>query len=160
MQSDKTVTDESSQQGTKGTECFKCRDYGHFAYQCPARSLFIDKGHDDDEHGIDDVYDPQGDFCDAEEDLREVGTHLHIIMCLHVASKDDDWRRSSVFHTYVTYEGKNFKVMIDGDSCVNIISKSTVEKMGLNVELHPQPYNVTWVDKNFHSIIQHCLVPI
>lgn len=50
--------------------------------------------------------------------------------------------------------------MIDIDSCVNIISKSAAEKMNLKIEPHLQVYNTTWVDKSFHSINQHWLVPI
>lgn len=36
-----------------------------------------------------------------------------------------------MFHTYVAHEGKNCKMMFDGNSCVNIISKKDAEKMGL-----------------------------
>lgn len=42
--------------------------------------------------------------------------------------------------------------MIDEGRCVNIISKSVVEKTSLKVEPYPQTY-VTWVNKSFHSII-------
>jgi len=52
-----------------------------------------------------------------------------------------------VFHTYITHEGKNYKLMIDGDSCANIIAKTALEKMGFKTELHSRPYNVNWVDK-------------
>ena len=48
-----------------------------------------------------------------------------------------------MFYTYVVHEGKNYKVMIDGDSYVNIVTKTTIEKMTLKVEPHPQLYNVT-----------------
>ena len=57
-----------------------------------------------------------------------------------------DWRRSSVFYTYIAHEGKNYK-LIDVGSCVNIIVMTALEKMGLKAELHPHPYNVNWVDK-------------
>ena len=82
-----------------------------------------------------------------------------MIACLHATLREDDWRRSSMFHTYFAYEGKNYKVIIDGGSCVNIISTTAVEKMGLEAEPYPQPYNVTLVDKNFHSITQCSFVP-
>ena len=51
------------------------------------------------------------------------------------------------------HEEKNYKVMIDGGSCVNIIAKTPINKMGLKTEPHPQPYNVTWVDKMAQAII-------
>ena len=49
---DKTVTGESSQQVTKGDKCFKCHGYGHFAYQCPTRSLLLDEVHNDKDHEL------------------------------------------------------------------------------------------------------------
>lgn len=55
--------------------------------------------------------------------------------------------------TCTTHNSKNYNVTIDGDNSVNIISKSTIEKMGLKPEPHLQLY-ITWVDKNVHSIIQ------
>ena len=38
-------------------------------------------------------------------------------------------------------------MVIDGGSCVNIIAKTTIDMLGLKAEPHPQPYNMTWVDK-------------
>lgn len=46
--------------------------------------------------------------------------------------------KSSVFYTYITRNNKSYKLIIDKDSCVNIISKSVVEKMALKVN---QIYN-------------------
>jgi len=39
-------------------------------------------------------------------------------------------------------------MIINENSCVNIIAKSVVERMNLEREPHPQPYNVTWANKN------------
>ena len=55
--------------------------------------------------------------------------------------------------------GENYKVMIDVGSCA-IIAKTTFEKMGLEVESHPHPCNVNWVDKTAQSITQRYQVPI
>ena len=65
-----------------------------------------------------------------------------------------------MFHTYITYEGKNYKSMIDGGSYANIIAKITLEKMGLKIEPHPHPYDMNWVDKIAQSITQCCQVLI
>jgi len=65
-----------------------------------------------------------------------------------------------VFYAYIAHEAKSYKLMIDGGSFVNIISKTAVEKMGLKAEPHPQPYNVTWVGKTAQSVTQRCRVPI
>lgn len=84
--------------------------------------------------------------------MRAIGKHLHV-RCLHTTSRYEDSHRFTMFHAYVTYNGKSYKVIIDGASCVNI-SKSAVEKMYLKTEPHSQLYNATWIGKSFHSIIQ------
>lgn len=81
-------------------------------------------------------YESQGDFGDLEDDLRAVGTHLHIVQCLFTVSKDKDWYRYDVFYTYIIQNSKIYKVIINGDSCVNIISKSAIERMSLKTEPH------------------------
>ena len=61
-----------------------------------------------------------------------------------------------MFYTYIIHEGKNYKLMIDGGSCENIIAKTSLEKMCIKAEPHPHSYNVNWVDKTAQSITQHC----
>jgi len=72
---------------------------------------------------------------------------LGVVRCSHTTISNEDWCKSSVFHTYITHEGKNYKLMINGGSCANIIAKITLEKIDLKTELNPHPYNVNWVDK-------------
>jgi len=71
---------------------------------------------------------------------------MGIVRCSHTPVTDEDWRRSSIFHIYITYERKNYK-LIDESSCVNIIAKTALEKIGLKAESHPHPYNMNWVAK-------------
>lgn len=47
-----------------------------------------------------------------------------------------------MFHTYVKNVNKNYKVIIDGDSCVNIIPRQPLSKMGLKAEPYSLSYNV------------------
>jgi len=54
----------------------------------------------------------------------------------------------------------SYKVMTDGGSCMNIITKSAVDRMNLKGEPPSQLYNVIWVDKTTQSITQRCLVSI
>ena len=62
---------------------------------------------------------------------------LGVVRCSHTTVRDEDWRRSSVFHTYITHEGKNYKLMINGGSCVNNIIKTTLEKMSFRLSHTP-----------------------
>ena len=79
---------------------------------------------------------------------------MGVVRCSHIAVGAEDWRRSSVFHTYITHEGKNYKLMIDGGSA-NIITKITLEKMGFEAE-HPHLYNVNWVEETAQCVTQRC----
>ena len=73
---------------------------------------------------------------DTDEEVRLFNMRASIVRCLHIASRDEDWRRTSVFYTYVVHEGKKYK-MIDGGNCVNIIAKTAIDKMDLKVEPYP-----------------------
>jgi len=74
---------------------------------------------------------------------------LGVVKYSHTAVRDEDYRRSTVFNTYITHEGKDYK-LINGGSCANIITKIALEKMSLKAE-HPHPYNVNCVDKTAQS---------
>ena len=80
---------------------------------------------------------------------------MTVIRCSHAIIRDEDWCRSSVFHTYIIHEEKNYKLIIDGGNCANVIAKKAIEKMGLEAE-HPHPYNVIRFDKTAQSITQCC----
>ena len=81
-----------------------------------------------------------------------------VVRCLHVACRDENWRKSSMFYTCRTW-GREVQVD-DYRGCVNIIYKTVVEKIGLKAESYPQPYNGTCINKTSQSITQHRRVPI
>ena len=76
---------------------------------------------DDDEFN-EEIYEPVGNPSDTDVDVRDSSIQLSIVRCLHVASRDEDWCRSSVFYTYIIHEGKSYKLMIDGRKLVSILS--------------------------------------
>ena len=47
-----------------------------------------------------------------------------------------------MFYIYIAYEGKHYKLIMDGGGCANIIVKTALEKMSLRAEPYPHPYNV------------------
>nr|GEV95929.1 putative reverse transcriptase domain, zinc finger, CCHC-type, aspartic peptidase domain protein [Tanacetum cinerariifolium] len=44
-------------------------------------------------------------------------------------------------------KGKICTVIIDGGSCENMVSTTMVEKLGLPIQNHPDPYQLTWLKK-------------
>ena len=84
------------------------------------------------------MYEPIGSTIDSDDDdVRVSCIHLGAVRCSYTTVRDEVWRRFSVFHTYIIYEEKNYELMIDGGSYANIITKTTLEKMGLKAEPHP-----------------------
>ncbi|GKD70961.1 RNA-directed DNA polymerase, partial [Tanacetum coccineum] len=66
-----------------------------------------------------------------------------------VLDQDDDttWLRTNIFRTQCTAKGKVCTVIIDGGSCENMVSTTMVEKLGLPIQNHPDPYQLTWLKK-------------
>jgi len=149
----KSVIGESSK-NVKCSQCFKCQGYDHVVAQCPSKNLLVRGSWWWWVEIV--VYGSNGTATDSDDDVRVSSIQLGVIRCSHIDVRDEDWCRSSVFHTYFTHEGKNYTLMIDGGSCANIIAKITLEKMGLKAEPHPHPYNVIRFDKTAQSITQCC----
>jgi len=78
---------------------------------------------------------------------------LSVVRYSHTTVINENWRRSSLFHTYITHEGNSYKLMINKGSCTSIIAKAALDRMGLKAEPHRLPYKVNWVDKTTKSII-------
>lgn len=67
---------------------------------------------------------------------------------------DTLWLHYNIFCTKCTTKGKGCKFIIDGGSCENV-----VDKLGLQVEDHPTPYQLTWLKKGNHfRMTKRCLV--
>ena len=90
-------------------------------------NLLVRKTNDDEINTV--VYEPTSSVTDSDDEVRISNIQLGVVRCSHIAVRYGNSRRSSVFHTYVTHEGKNYKLLIDGGSCANIIAKTTLEKM-------------------------------
>nr|GEV10137.1 reverse transcriptase domain-containing protein [Tanacetum cinerariifolium] len=76
-------------------------------------------------------------------------------------SKTDDasWLRNNILRSKCTSKGKVCSVIVDGGSCENMVATSMAEKLGLDVEDHPAPYQLTWLKKgNVVKVSKRCLV--
>ena len=77
-------------------------------------------------------------------------------------SKDDkDWLRHNVFQTTCTVTRRVCKLIIDNESCENIISQEATTKSNLKIETHPHPYKLSWFKKgNEVSVNNRCLADL
>nr|GEV52815.1 reverse transcriptase domain-containing protein [Tanacetum cinerariifolium] len=84
--------------------------------------------------------------------LREaLVTQCVLIVAVAETGDDTSWLQNNIFRTKCTTKGKVCIVIIDGGSCDNMVAKSMVEKLGLHVQDHPEPYQLTWLKREFRQ---------
>jgi len=60
-----------------------------------------------------------------------------VVRCTLAQPKDtDDWRKITIFHTWIKNGGKNCKIIVDSRSCINVVSSSLVSKIGFKTVPH------------------------
>ena len=129
-----------SSRSPKGSQYFKCQGYGYIATQYPSRNLLIKETDDDEIETV--VHEAIGSVNDSDDNVRVASIQLGVIKCPHTDVGNEYRCRSSVFYIYIAHERKHYKLIVNGDSCVNIIVKTALEKMGLKTEPHPNPHNI------------------
>jgi len=75
------------------------------------------------------------------------------------ATQDDLEQKEAIFNTRCTIGGKVCSLIIDGGSCTNVVSKTVVDKLKLELTPHPKPYTIQWLNqgKGIH-ITSRCLI--
>ncbi|XP_021991808.1 uncharacterized protein LOC110888596 [Helianthus annuus] len=144
---------------SRAPRCFKCGGLGHFAREC-ANTQLVTLTEDSPP-----VYDTEEDQDGNEPEIiyPDRGEALIAQRILSVTPdktvNDTLWLRNNIFRTRCTAKGKVCTVIIDGGSCENMIATTMVEKLGLQTEPHPDPYQLTWLKKgNVVKVTQRCLV--
>ena len=128
---------------SKGT-CFKCQQLGHFAAQCPKRNLAIDDREFEGDEGDlqEQTYDPPTlENIDEEEEFDQLAMiklpqptlpDLGVVRCaIAQPVPTDDWHRTALLTTNILLNDKPCKILIDSASCVNAISRNTINKNGV-----------------------------
>ena len=116
--------------------CHKCHNKGHIASRCPQRALALDVEHSSLEDEEDQIVDPL-DYSSDEDDLHEDcddDVCVSVVRCvLSTAVDNDNWKRTSIFHTMIQSGDKKCKLVIDGGSSMNVVSKDVVILLNLKV---------------------------
>nr|GEU35812.1 hypothetical protein [Tanacetum cinerariifolium] len=126
--------------------CFKCQGLGHLKRDCLNKQIlsFVDEP------------EPTYDTEEEEEEPTEVLYHdrgeilvsrrvLNVILSDH--GDDTTWLRNNILRTQCTSKGKVCMIIVDGESCENMVATVMVEKLSLPTQKHPDPYKLTWLKK-------------
>ncbi|GKB45238.1 hypothetical protein Tco_0890180, partial [Tanacetum coccineum] len=134
---------------TNSQRCYKCQGLGRFAADCPNRPIVTLLEEDlgpifDDNREV--IVENHSDH--EEITYADCGEMLVVRQALSsVTNEDELWLRHNIFYTKCTCKGKACNVIIDGDSCENVISATMVDKLSLKTEEHSQPYKLSWFKK-------------
>jgi len=73
------------------------------------------------------------EHADLNEDViyANQGVSLVVQKSLKVAYVEDEWLRNNIFHTRCTSRGNICDIIIDGESCENIVVVTTLQKLKL-----------------------------
>ncbi|KAL1189530.1 hypothetical protein V5N11_001511 [Cardamine amara subsp. amara] len=66
---------------------------------------------------------------------------------LGIQSKTEE-RSENLFYMQYHVNGKLCSLVVDGGSCINIASETMVQNLGLEVNDHPKPYNIHWLNES------------
>lgn len=127
--------------------------FAYMAFQCPSKtSLHIGKeeaeelkqpGEDiNNDHNENPEYNAD-DLEDSDIDTSFAMVVRHTVTALKL--ENQDWRRTTIFQTLVTCGKELLKLVINGASCMNVVSASSVERLKLPIQPHPQPDHVAWM---------------
>jgi len=86
---------------------------------------------------------------------------INVVRCTLIQPHEiDDWRRTTIFHTWMKINDKNYKIIVDSGSCINAVSSKLVSTIGLEAVPHPCPYKVSWVNTTSIEVNKRCLIPV
>ena len=148
---------------------FKCHLLGHYASDCPTRSLHLgdleEEGNPEDALEQEEKVYGEGlnlaEEYEGDEESCDPTDLLGVVRCILTQSKEqEDWRRTNILHTFIKIGEKVCKIIIDSGTCVNAIFASSIKTLGLTPVPHPSPYKVSWIDSTSIPIKLRCQVLI
>ncbi|XP_073153668.1 uncharacterized protein [Henckelia pumila] len=143
-------TPEASNTRSRYIKCFRCQGVGQIASQCPNKKFMIINACGDVESesdGGEDNYDDMPALEDLDDEgygavVSELLVTMRILNTHH--KEEEEIQRENLFHTRCFVTEKVCSLIIDGGSCKNVSSCELVEKFGLPILKHPQPYRLQW----------------
>ncbi|RVX07636.1 Transposon Ty3-I Gag-Pol polyprotein [Vitis vinifera] len=133
--------------------CFKCGGHGHYVVVCPTKSLHFcveepeseleSYAKEEETYNEDEV----SEECDYYDGMtKRYSLVVRPLLTVPKVKGEEDWRRTSIFQTRISCQGRLCTMIIDEGSSLNIASQELVEKLNLKTERHPNPFRVAWVN--------------
>lgn len=125
---------------------------GHRQAACSSktrRGLLLDEAQEEQ----DPIYDEEPN--DEEIDLLPDSGQLLLVRrsCLAPKVEDKFPKRNKLFQSRCTINGKVCSFVIDPGSSENVIAEDAVAKLKLQVEPHPTPYKLAWLQQNHDLMV-------
>ncbi|XP_056852848.1 uncharacterized protein LOC130502047 [Raphanus sativus] len=152
---------EASSSRARDVKCFKCQGRGHYANECTNKRVMVllDNGEYESAAEEEQTEDK------SDEEHEEEPVHGRLLVArrnLSLQTKTEELeQRKNLFYTRCLVQGKFCSLIVDGGSCVNIASETMVQKLGLQVQKHPKPYRLQWLnDEGEMRVSTQVLVPL
>lgn len=82
-------------------KCFGCGKLGHNSFECSKPRMNLIKGNGEDDEPVDgDLESPYNSEEEALRHLEETGRQLGVMHRMYTNTKEEYWRRTSIFHTF------------------------------------------------------------
>jgi hypothetical protein len=130
--------------------CFTCGKDGHKAVDCPDSKMDRGKSH---------VAEAQRRDAEDEDTGSGKSLTVHKVLLKPDKEVEDTAQRCKLFRTTCKTKGWKCKVIVDSGSTDNLVSTEMVERLELEMNRHPSPYKVSWLQKGHQvSVMKQCLV--
>jgi len=80
-------------------------------------------------------YDQEGSDVEYNYIQLTPSNYISVVRCAFSQEKND-WRRTAFFHTIIKIGDKNWKVIVNNENYVNVVSSKMIEKIGWKAEPH------------------------
>ncbi|XP_070035036.1 uncharacterized protein [Nicotiana tomentosiformis] len=125
----------------------KYKGRGHMMHECPSRRNIIlreDGGYESEKNDGEEEGDVSNND-DIELPNDDMIGVVRRIMTINLGSNSEE-QRKNIFHTRCGIKEKTCSMIIDSDSCANVVSSYFVKILGLACMKYPTPYRLQWLN--------------
>uniref|UniRef100_A0A1J3GBC8 CCHC-type domain-containing protein n=1 Tax=Noccaea caerulescens TaxID=107243 RepID=A0A1J3GBC8_NOCCA len=161
---DKSKDSATSTTRAREVKCYKCQGYGHYAYDCRNKRIMIIRENGEVESEDEDT-DSKPEHKSAQEEYEAAPVMGNLLVARRLLSTqirtEEEGQRENLFHSRCLVKGKVCSMIIDGGSCTNVASEAMVEKLDLETQKHPEPYQLEWINETGNlSVKEQVKVPL